>query len=68
VPSAADAIANDQNGYCTMNQWHDHTCINVPEVVDIPFAETGDFVYHCHILEHEDAGMMARITVVPAAE
>jgi FtsP/CotA-like multicopper oxidase with cupredoxin domain len=25
----------------------------------------GTFVYHCHILEHEDAGMMARIQVVP---
>jgi L-ascorbate oxidase len=24
----------------------------------------GDFVYHCHILEHEDGGMMARIRVV----
>jgi FtsP/CotA-like multicopper oxidase with cupredoxin domain len=24
----------------------------------------GTFVYHCHILEHEDAGMMGRITVV----
>ena len=25
----------------------------------------GDFVYHCHILEHEDAGMMAIIRVLP---
>jgi len=25
----------------------------------------GDFVYHCHILEHEDGGMMAHIRVVP---
>ncbi len=25
----------------------------------------GTFVYHCHILEHEDNGMMARIQVVP---
>jgi len=33
---------------------------------DIPFAELGEFVYHCHILEHEDGGMMARIQVVPA--
>ncbi|MBD5653620.1 MAG: multicopper oxidase domain-containing protein, partial [Candidatus Eremiobacteraeota bacterium] len=24
----------------------------------------GTFVYHCHIMEHEDAGMMARIQVV----
>jgi FtsP/CotA-like multicopper oxidase with cupredoxin domain len=26
---------------------------------------TGDFVYHCHILGHEDAGMMAIIRVNP---
>jgi FtsP/CotA-like multicopper oxidase with cupredoxin domain len=25
----------------------------------------GDFVYHCHILEHEDGGMMATIRVNP---
>jgi FtsP/CotA-like multicopper oxidase with cupredoxin domain len=25
----------------------------------------GDFVYHCHILGHEDAGMMAIIRVLP---
>jgi FtsP/CotA-like multicopper oxidase with cupredoxin domain len=26
----------------------------------------GTFVYHCHILDHEDAGMMAKIEVDPA--
>jgi FtsP/CotA-like multicopper oxidase with cupredoxin domain len=26
----------------------------------------GTFVYHCHILDHEDAGMMAKIQVDPA--
>ena len=26
----------------------------------------GTFVYHCHILEHEDAGMMGEIQVLPA--
>ena len=25
----------------------------------------GEFVYHCHILEHEDNGMMAKIRVTP---
>jgi len=28
---------------------------------------TGDFVYHCHILGHEDNGMMATIRVLPAS-
>jgi FtsP/CotA-like multicopper oxidase with cupredoxin domain len=26
----------------------------------------GDFVYHCHILGHEDHGMMAIIRVKPS--
>ena len=26
----------------------------------------GTFVYHCHILDHEDDGMMAKIRVNPA--
>ena len=26
----------------------------------------GTFVYHCHILQHEDAGMMAAIQVLPS--
>jgi FtsP/CotA-like multicopper oxidase with cupredoxin domain len=25
----------------------------------------GDFVYHCHILDHEDHGMMGEIRVLP---
>ena len=39
-------------------------CAPTPVVMEIPFREIGDFVYHCHILEHEDGGMMARIRVV----
>jgi FtsP/CotA-like multicopper oxidase with cupredoxin domain len=27
---------------------------------------TGTFVYHCHLLEHEDGGMMGTIRVLPA--
>src|SRR5207253_1522906 len=27
---------------------------------------TGDFVQHCHILDHEDQGMMQKIRIVPA--
>jgi hypothetical protein len=41
-------------------------CSSTPIVLDIPFAELGEFVYHCHILEHEDGGMMAKIQVVPS--
>jgi hypothetical protein len=30
----------------------------------IPFAQVGDFIYHCHIGEHQDGGMMAHIRVI----
>ena len=34
--------------------------------MDFRGPDTGDFVYHCHILEHEDGGMMAIIRVMPS--
>jgi L-ascorbate oxidase len=39
-------------------------CNPDPVWAAIPFTQIGDFVFHCHILEHEDGGMMARIGVV----
>jgi FtsP/CotA-like multicopper oxidase with cupredoxin domain len=33
--------------------------------MDFRGAVIGDFVYHCHILDHEDGGMMAIIRVLP---
>ena len=33
--------------------------------MDFRGPDIGDFVYHCHILEHEDHGMMAIIRVLP---
>jgi len=33
--------------------------------MDFTGAFVGDAVYHCHILEHEDNGMMAKIRVLP---
>ena len=60
VPHAAEASQCDgslalyQSGVCKPESvW-----------VSIPFTQIGDFVFHCHILEHEDGGMMARIRVV----
>lgn len=40
----------------------------VPQVqmlMDFRGPDIGDFVYHCHILSHEDLGMMAIIRVLP---
>jgi FtsP/CotA-like multicopper oxidase with cupredoxin domain len=28
----------------------------------------GTFLFHCHILEHEDAGMMGSVSVVKAQQ
>ncbi len=37
-------------------------------VVDIPFTDyAGTFIMHCHVLEHEDDGMMTQFQTVPAA-
>lgn len=33
--------------------------------MDFRGPDVGDFVYHCHILDHEDGGMMAIIRVKP---
>ena len=64
--SILNQVFNNQNGVCTISQWRSGHCQSTPEVFDIPFSQLGEFVYHCHILEHEDGGMMARIKVVAA--
>ena len=48
----------------TVVTWRAGTCSVPTVVVKIPFAEVGDFVYHCHIGEHQDGGMMAHIRVI----
>ena len=54
-------------GACdTVDDWRIGKCTAYPVVVDIPFIVAGDYVYHCHILEHEDGGMMARVFVRPS--
>jgi L-ascorbate oxidase len=44
--------------------WRVGRCPVQKIIVRIPFAEVGDFVYHCHIGEHQDGGMMAHIRVI----
>jgi len=55
-----------QNGVCTIDEWRHGRCQSTPEVFNIQFTQLGEFVYHCHILEHEDGGMMAKIQVIPS--
>ena len=38
---------------------------NIKVKMDFRGPTVGDFVYHCHILDHEDGGMMAIIRVKP---
>jgi FtsP/CotA-like multicopper oxidase with cupredoxin domain len=38
---------------------------SVTMLLDFRGMDVGDFVYHCHILGHEDLGMMAIIRVLP---
>jgi L-ascorbate oxidase len=59
---AASAAACDG----TLETVQSGKCKPTSTFVSIPFREVGDFVFHCHILEHEDGGMMARIRVVLA--
>jgi len=49
----------------SVSAWRTGGCLVAPVKLSIPFSQVGDFVYHCHILEHEDGGMMAHIRVVP---
>jgi FtsP/CotA-like multicopper oxidase with cupredoxin domain len=46
--------------------WRSGRCKVASVVVRIPFSQPGDFMYHCHIGEHQDSGMMARIRVIPS--
>lgn len=54
------------SGSCSIDEYKAKLCKVHPVVVSIPFAKIGRFVYHCHVLEHEDGGMMHAIRVVPS--
>jgi FtsP/CotA-like multicopper oxidase with cupredoxin domain len=45
--------------------WKDTVAVAPGEKVKIEmtFTETGTFMYHCHILEHEENGMMGQLKV-----
>jgi FtsP/CotA-like multicopper oxidase with cupredoxin domain len=48
--------------------WSGNKNVPFPQVqllMDFRGMDIGDFVYHCHILSHEDLGMMAIIRVLP---
>ena len=45
--------------------WKDTVAVAPDERVkiEITFTKTGTFMYHCHILEHEENGMMGQVNV-----
>jgi FtsP/CotA-like multicopper oxidase with cupredoxin domain len=46
-------------------EWRDTTLLDPRERVEIAFVadNPGDWMFHCHILEHQEAGMMGTIRV-----
>lgn len=51
--------------------WRDTVLVRVGETVRIRMAFkdfAGKTVYHCHILDHEDLGMMGQLEILPAGE
>ncbi len=50
--------------------WDENPTHPYPSVklrLDFRGPDIGDFVFHCHVLSHEDAGMMAIIRVQPSS-
>ncbi len=62
-PSSPYFDANSPGGCSSVELWKRGICRSTPTIVKIPFFVAGDYVFHCHILEHEDGGMMARVRV-----
>jgi L-ascorbate oxidase len=65
-------LRHTANPCLTVSAWHDGVnvassgfgkCTTPSIKISVPFSIAGDYLYHCHILEHEDGGMMAKISV-----
>jgi FtsP/CotA-like multicopper oxidase with cupredoxin domain len=66
--SPAPAITGQFADMIEVPFWNGSTNTPFPSVtmlMDFRGMDIGDFVYHCHILGHEDLGMMAIIQVLP---
>jgi len=64
-PSELDAYNSLKNGFVDQG-WHDTVLVMPGETVRLlmQFKDfSGLYVYHCHILEHEDMGMMRNFQV-----
>jgi L-ascorbate oxidase len=66
-----DSVALPNGGAAcdgTVASWRSGRCRASTVVVRIRFTQAGDYVYHCHIGEHQDSGMMAHIRVLASPE
>lgn len=66
--SQAPAITGQFADMIEVPFWNGDQATPFPSVtllMDFRGMDIGDFVYHCHILGHEDQGMMAIIRVLP---
>jgi hypothetical protein len=70
--NGSDPVEEHNGQFMDMIQvpfWDGDTSHPYPSVtlrMDFRGPDVGDFVYHCHILGHEDNGMMAIIRVLPS--
>ena len=66
-PSLIDSLPlpHADGGCDSVAAWRHGACKAHVATVEIPFTIAGDYLYHCHVLEHEDGGMMAAIRVLP---
>lgn len=67
--SQAPAITGQYADMIEVPAWDgnpEHPYPSVSLRMDFRGPDIGNFVFHCHILEHEDGGMMNIIQVVPA--
>ena len=58
------AASPDQRGWKDMVVLDDDDWSEIVVRFDHPATERYPYMYHCHILEHEDRGMMGQFTVV----
>ncbi|SEN78361.1 multicopper oxidase family protein [Actinacidiphila rubida] len=64
TPGAAQPIAAEESG------WKDTVLVPGHSMVRVAGRfgrQTGRFMYHCHLLDHEDDGMMRPVVVMPPA-
>lgn len=59
----AKAAPPDQRGWKDMVVLDDDDWSEIVVRFDYPASEQYPYMYHCHILEHEDRGMMGQFTV-----